>query len=270
VVQAAPNRFGAEPGFGYVLQQGNLEPAPDSIASPGAAIILTRDEAVRITVVNHLAEPTAVHWHGIELPSYPDGVPGWSGVPPRLLRPIAPGDSFAAEFTPPRSGTFIYHTHFNETRQLGLGLYGPLLVLDPGTRYDPGTDHVVIVGLDGSSLADSADTAHALINGRREPAPLVLRAGVRHRLRLINIDPNQRITFALMRDSVQLDWRPVAKDGADLPPALSGLRPARLMTGPGETADFEIEPREPGNWRLVVSAPFITKPWSADLPITVQ
>ena len=26
-------------------------------------------------VVNELSQPTAVHWHGIELESYPDGVP---------------------------------------------------------------------------------------------------------------------------------------------------------------------------------------------------
>ena len=33
-----------------------------------------------IMVVNHLTEPTAVHWHGIELESYFDGVAGFSGA----------------------------------------------------------------------------------------------------------------------------------------------------------------------------------------------
>jgi len=27
----------------------------------------------------------------------------------------------------PRAGTFIYHSHFDEERQLGSGLYGPLI-----------------------------------------------------------------------------------------------------------------------------------------------
>jgi FtsP/CotA-like multicopper oxidase with cupredoxin domain len=50
---------------------------PDLI---GPLIILTRGEPVEIEVVNRLKERTAIHGHGIELESYYDGVPGWSGV----------------------------------------------------------------------------------------------------------------------------------------------------------------------------------------------
>jgi hypothetical protein len=39
---------------------------------------LVRGEPVHITVLNRRAEPTSIHWHGIELDSYFDGVSGRS------------------------------------------------------------------------------------------------------------------------------------------------------------------------------------------------
>ena len=38
-----------------------------------------------------------------------------------------PRDSFVARFTPPRAGTFVYHTHVNESRQQLAGLAGALV-----------------------------------------------------------------------------------------------------------------------------------------------
>ncbi len=85
-------------------------------------------------------QATAVHWHGMELESFFDGVAGWSGAGNRLAPIIAPGDSFVAHMTPPRAGTFIYHTHAGELAQLtgglparntGLAPIGPVLLAKP-------------------------------------------------------------------------------------------------------------------------------------------
>ena len=195
-----------------------------------------------------------MHWHGIELESFPDGVPGWSGSPGRIMPPIAPGDSFVAEFVPPRAGTFIYHTHANEQLQMGSGLYGALLVVDRDHPFDPGTDRVILVG--GAGPADSLPQfefqSPGLVNGSPAPEPMELAAGRTYRLRLININPDWRVIFSLMSDSTFATWRPVAKDGADLPASQRGPRPAYLLTGPGETADFEFTPAAPGDLRLEV------------------
>jgi manganese oxidase len=78
---------------------------------PGPPLILTRGQPTAIRVVNQLPEPLAVHWHGIELESYYDGVPGLSGSGQQLLKPIAPEGSFVVKLTPPRAGTFIYHPY---------------------------------------------------------------------------------------------------------------------------------------------------------------
>ena len=61
---------------------------------------MKRGEPVSITVVNQLPEPTAVHWHGIELESYYDGVAGFAGEGKRIAPAIPPGGSFEARFTP--------------------------------------------------------------------------------------------------------------------------------------------------------------------------
>ena len=82
---------------------------------------------------NELPEPTAVHWHGIKLESYYDGVAGYSGDGRRITSAIPKDGSFEARFTPPRSGTFIYHTHVDEVRQQQAGLSGALLVVDDPT-----------------------------------------------------------------------------------------------------------------------------------------
>jgi hypothetical protein len=215
-------------------------------------LVLRKGEPVAITVVNHLKEPTAVHWHGIELESFSDGVPGWSGTPGKIMPPIQPGDSFVAEFVPPRAGTFIYHTHSNEQLQMGAGLYGALLVVDPATPFDPAAERIILLG--GGGPADSMPTfgSPGLVNGSADPEPMVLDAGTTYRLRLININPDWRVIFSLMSDSALAVWRPVAKDGADLPAALSTPRPAYLLTGPGETADFAFTPARPGELRLEV------------------
>ena len=56
----------------------------------------------------------------------------------------------------------------------------------------------------------------------------------------------------LLRDSVVDRWRPVAKDGADLPPTDRTPTVARLRIGIGETYDFEFTPRPPGPMRIEV------------------
>jgi len=265
LVQTRAHRFGPTPGYGYVIQTGSVEPARDSIVIPGAPLLLERDQPVRITVVNHLAQPTAVHWHGIELQSYPDGVPDWSGAPGRLMPPIVPGDSFVAEFTPPRAGTFIYHAHLNELEQMHLGLYGPLIVLEPGATFDPETDHIVIASPDGPP----ADSTGGMLNGSKTPEPIVMRVGTVHRLRIINIHGDARVLFTLATGGKLVAWRQLAKDGAAVAIGLSEPRPAQLLTGPGETADFELRPDTVGDLVLQAEAPFAEVKWKVSLPIRV-
>jgi FtsP/CotA-like multicopper oxidase with cupredoxin domain len=262
VMREEPNRYGNRIGYRVDLE-GVDAPRLNSGPVPGPVIVLTRGEPVEITLVNRMTEPTAIHWHGIELDSYFDGVPGWAGQPGNLAPPVAPEQSFVAKFTPPRAGTFIYHTHWHKDEQLGGGLYGPLIVLEPGERYDPETDHVFIIGLNG--IVQEAGREPFALNGSATPDPVVMRAGVPNRLRLINITAsNVNLTALLVDRFEQTTWKPLAKDGATLPPEQSALRPARQLVSVGETYDFEIQPSRSealwlevrrGNGEWVLQAP---------------
>jgi FtsP/CotA-like multicopper oxidase with cupredoxin domain len=213
-----------------------------------------------------------VHWHGIELDSYPDGVPGWSGAGANVLPAVASGDSLTVRFTPPRAGTFMYHSHFNEHQQISSGLYGAIVVVDSAQRFDPETDRVLLF----SDAAPTLDTENGpftmpLLNGR-DPAPIELRTGVRYRLRLINIRSDYPVMLSLLDGSSRpVYWRRVAKDGADLPPAQATTVPAQLIFLPGEIHDVELTPREAGELRLRFGFPprFRPEPIVVPDPVTV-
>ena len=238
----------SRPFYSFALAKDGVAPPPDSGLHAGPPIVVTRGEPVQITVVNTLDVPTAVHWHGIELDSYFDGVAGFSGAGTRIAPIIAPGDSFIARFTPPRAGTFIYHTHVDETRQQVAGLAGPLIVLEPGQSLDSTRDHSFIIG---TPLAFEDELHSVLINGSATPAPLTIRAGIAQRLRFINMTlrrPGARVE--LWRDTTMLQWRPLAKDGADLPAGWQVAQPARTSISIGETLDYEFVPSPGSNTRL--------------------
>jgi FtsP/CotA-like multicopper oxidase with cupredoxin domain len=242
-----PGFFGADPGMAFVIGKPGATTTP---AIPGPPLVLRQGEPTAIRVVNEISEPLAVHWHGIELESYYDGVPGLSGSGQRLLAPIEPGGSFVAEFTPPRAGTFIYHSHFNDLMQLSSGLYGPLIVLPPGGTFDPDTDRVLVI-----SRAGPGETP-IWLNGSRSPTMASLRAGRTYRLRIINIVPeNPPVDVSLTLGGSPITWRPIAKDGADLPEGRRALAPARLTIAVGETYDFEVRPDATGDLSLEVVRP---------------
>lgn len=126
--------------------------------------------------------------------------------------PIPSGKSFVARFTPPRAGTFIYHTHIDDLKQLSSGLYGPLIVLPPMEKFDPERERVLVI-----SRAGPGETL-IWLNGSRSPEIAALRTGQKYRLRIINIVPeNPPIDISLKVAGSPATWRPIAKDGADLP-----------------------------------------------------
>ena len=254
LVQSKPGVYGPHPGFGYALGDGS---APrDSLTVPGPALVLERGAPVAITVVNQSHEPASVHWHGIELESYPDGVPGWSGqrrwFRGQILPSIAAGDSLTVRFTPPRAGTFMYHSHFNEMDQIASGLYGPIIVLEPGQRLDSDTDRIFIFSEGGptTNVIAGPFPAHFL-NGKAKPDAIDLRAGQAYRFRMIAITSDVPEEVELLDGDTPVEWRLVAKDGADTRPSQRTMRPAKLRFDPGEIYDFEFTPRAPGTLKLV-------------------
>jgi FtsP/CotA-like multicopper oxidase with cupredoxin domain len=242
-----------EPAYGYVLQD-EARPRPAGARGsllPAPTIVLKRGQQVSITVVNEIPEATSVHWHGIELDSYYDGVADYSGHPGRVAAAIAPHDSFEAKFTPPRAGTFIYHPHADELRQQVAGMSGAIVVVDDLAMFDPETDIVMLL----TSPRRSTDaTRSILLNGSQSPPMRELHVGTRYRLRLVDIHPVRPSMIArLLSDSTPVMWRAIAKDGMTLPADQATMRPAIQQMGNGETYDYEVIPSAPGAWRFTVT-----------------
>jgi FtsP/CotA-like multicopper oxidase with cupredoxin domain len=246
-----PNVYGSQPGMAFVLD-GTPEAAdPEALPVPGPLLLLERGKRVAVTIVNQSEEPAAVHWHGIELESYPDGVPGWSGSGKTILPSIAPRDSLTVRWTPPRAGSFMYHSHFNEAMQMGSGLYGPIIVLEPGQRFDPATDRILFFGTAGTSQNPVFGPFPSFVlNGKTQPEAMSLRAGTRYRFRLFNLAGDMPLMVSLNAGDAPISWRAVAKDGYPLPPSQSIARAAVLVFDPGEIYDFEYTPAAAGELTL--------------------
>ena len=229
---------GAPPALGYVLQEGPAAPARDSVRRPGTPIVLTRGAPVAITVHNTRAVPVAVHWHGMELESRYDGVAGWSGAGRSVTPAIPPGGTFTARFTPPRAGTFIYHTHDERGPDLAAGLYGALVVHAPGAKA---SERLVVLGA-GTATPAGQRRPTPFVNGDTGVAPVALDRARPTTLRVINISGNDLKHLRLLDSAgAPLRWRVVGKDGWT-PPARQRAewRAASLFVGVGETYDLEV------------------------------
>lgn len=87
---------------------------------PGPTLKFTEGEYAVIYVKNEMSEETSVHWHGLLLPNFYDGVP-YLTTPP-----IEPGHTQKYEFPIKQSGTYWYHSHTMLQEQSGV--YGSIVI----------------------------------------------------------------------------------------------------------------------------------------------
>ncbi|HEU4990540.1 MAG TPA: multicopper oxidase domain-containing protein [Gemmatimonadaceae bacterium] len=230
--------------FGYALATGSDVPAANAVQWPGPPIILHVGRPTSIMVVNRALEPSQVHWHGLEIDSYYDGVAGLSRDGGMIAPLIMPRDSFEMTVTPPRAGSFMYHTHVNDLRQQSHGLYGPIIVLPKGEAWDPASDLIFMVG---TNPVDDP-----VLNGSTTPPALTIHAGVPYRIRLMNItldSPLSQMWLTGANGGAPL-WTPLAKDGFDLPVWQRHAQRARQRVGIGETYDFRLTFPTPGEYAM--------------------
>jgi FtsP/CotA-like multicopper oxidase with cupredoxin domain len=257
-IESFPNRYGAHPGYGFRIIDPEQPVTPVGAAgseapppNPSPTLVLQKNEPVMLRLANKTTSDTTIQWHGIELESYNDGVAGWSGDTRQTTKLVPAGGTLDVWFTPPRAGTFIYHTHAHDPNQLSSGMYSALLVVPDRAKFNAEAEKVVLLGGSGPGSADFSPAPFEL-NRSTNPMPMTLKAGTKYRFRLINISPNFNGIVSLLDDKGPVKWRAVAKDGADLPPAQAITRPAKQPISVGETYDFEYEPTAPVDLRLEV------------------
>lgn len=213
--------------------------------APGPTIQAVQGDRVRLIVDNHLPEPTAVHWHGLEIPFDMDGSPGLS------QDPIGPGGRAVYEFTLHQEGTFFYHPHLAMQEMMGmLGAF----IIHPSEPYDPPADKDFVIALQEYAILPNNSTPNSMsmeynwltFNGKSGPAttPLIVRVGERVKIRLINLG---------------MDHHPIHLHGHQfVVTGTEGGRQPKSTWGPGNTVlvavaqarDVEFVATYTGDWML--------------------
>ena len=217
--------------------------------SPGPAIEAVEGDRVRFLVTNKLPIPTTVHWHGLFLPNGMDGIGG-------LTQPsIGPGQTFRYEYTLRQHGTFMYHPHFAEMLQMGMGMMG-MFIVHPKTRALLPVERDFGILLNEWAVAPGAATPDATemtnfnlftFNGKVFPAtaPLVVRLGQRVRIRIANLSMTNAHPIHLHGFSFKV----TGTDGGAIPE--SAQWPEVTVNVPsGATRDIEFLADAEGDWGL--------------------
>jgi FtsP/CotA-like multicopper oxidase with cupredoxin domain len=199
---------------------------PESVLSydgsvPGPTLRVKQGEELRVRLFNGLSEPTTIHWHGVRLPNAMDGVPA-------LTQPaVMPTSSFDYRFRCPDAGTFWYHAQ--SSAQLDAGLYGALIVEEPGSIA---VDRDVILML---AATDDAQAGGAvLVNGSLRPDIGVI-SGERLRLRLINASGKSGLNLRIDRHAAWV----MGVDGQPAEPFVA--RDGRVGLAPGSRLDLFVD-----------------------------
>jgi hypothetical protein len=213
----------------------------------GPTIEAVEGDHIRIYVTNKLPEATSIHWHGIILPNGMDGVPGLN------QESIGPGETFKYEYPLIQHGTHMYHSHFDEMIQMGLGLMG-LFVIHPRRPAEPRPDRDFAIMLSewdikpGTYRPDPrvfAGFNTLTFNAKSFPAtePLVARRGDRIRIRLVNLSAIDHHPIHLHGHSF---W--VAQtDGGVIPPSARWPE-TTVLVGVGQSRTLDFVADNPGDW----------------------
>ncbi len=215
--------------------------------TPGPVIEAVEGDTVRIYVTNRLPEPTSVHWHGILLPNGMDGVSGLN------QRPIPAGQTFKYEFTLRQSGSYMYHSHFDEMLQMGMGMMG-MFVIHPGAPETPRIDRDFAIMLSEWAIKPGArkpdttvmtDFNVLTMNGKAFPAtaPLVARTGQRVRIRLGNLGATDHHPIHIHGYNFTI----TGTDGGRIP-ASAQWPETTVLVSVGTTRDIEFVADVPGDW----------------------
>ena len=104
---------------------------------PGPVLAFNEGDLAVINVTNKMNVETSVHWHGIILPNFFDGVP-YLTTPP-----IKPGTTFQYRIPVNQSGTYWYHSHTMLQEQKGV--YGSIVIQPKEKTLEYDKDLVVVL-----------------------------------------------------------------------------------------------------------------------------
>ncbi|HBF18896.1 MAG TPA: copper oxidase, partial [Cryomorphaceae bacterium] len=104
---------------------------------PGPTLTFSEGDYAVIYVENKMDVETSVHWHGLLLPNFYDGVP-YLTTPP-----IRPGETLKYEYPLIQSGTYWYHSHTMLQEQSGV--YGSIVIHPKEQTLDYDHEQVLVI-----------------------------------------------------------------------------------------------------------------------------
>lgn len=281
------------------LTEGTWELAPGKVIKnalmfnkqvPGPEIRVKEGEVLRILMRNHLREPTAIHFHGVDEVPTPESS---HGIPVEMH---AAHHSWVYEFPAIPDGTRWYHpTHHSGAYQIDLGLSGPLIIEAAGPEPFPfdreytlmfddwatGTGRPVPGGWEGTAVGGAGRGMGAMmagmgmdgmmagmmgamgmngaktwpydtmtINGKAWPATQPLRVRRGERVRLRFLNPSNYTTHVIRLAGHRL--KVTHTDGNAL------MEPVEVDAVPitvAERYDVLFEANRPGSWFLYCTQP---------------
>ena len=101
-------------------------------------------------------------------------------------------------------------------------------------------------------------TGAVFVNGKKQPDTLYIKKGINYHFRIVNITAGWAdIETSIMHNGKPINWKPLAKDGADLPSYQQKIKPAlNQPISVGQTLDFGFTPDKVGEYLFQVGSTY--------------
>lgn len=204
---------------------------------PGPTIEAVEGDKVKIIFKNELDMPTAVHWHGLELPNAMDG----GGMHTQKL--VAPGETFVYEFELEQHGTYMYHSGHMQALQAGMGQAGFFIIHPKEPEVVVDKDYAIFLQIwsvpPHSNLPDtmSMNFNWFTMNGKVAPdvPHIKVASGEKVRVRIANL--------SMMSHPIHIHGHTfkVVETGAGRNPPGAQRKANTISVNAGETMTIEFE-----------------------------
>jgi suppressor of ftsI len=235
--------------------------------APGPTLRLQPGDALGVTLINQLDQPTNLHTHGLHVSP--------AGNSDNVFVHLMPGETFSYAFAIPHAGAsglyipglYWYHPHMHgySSDQVSGGMAGALIVegaLDrlPGIRDLP--ERLLVIqatqfDADGAMISfPKMDVIAIFVNGQSHPA-IEIAPGETQRWRIINAS-----SFTFL--NLALDGHQLHQIASDANPLREVRSRDQILMAPGERVEVLIQGGPEGVYALQ------SLPWGADLEFQAQ
>ncbi|XP_036340718.1 laccase-10 [Rhagoletis pomonella] len=215
---------------------------------PGPPIEVCVDDTVVVDVINYLAEPISIHWHGLPMFRTPE----MDGAPFVTQYPIQPAEAFRYQFNAERAGSVWYHSHVGLQSEMGVGgsfvIRQPVLSDQQAYLYDFDLPEHTLLIQDYIYGNDFSRARNFLINGKgRNHASNLSDRDARHRYERLEVSNGNRYRFRVIYNGVfncPIEFSVenhrmllISTDGNDIIPVLADS----FFMASGERFDFVLQ-----------------------------